>query len=117
MSLLQFFLTIICVLSISVGQILFKRAALEIEQLDGWFHMRVILIIGIASIVYGSATLMWIHVLRTIALTIAYPLIALSFIAVPVLSWWLMDEQLKPSTIIGGLVIVAGVWISSGVGR
>lgn len=117
MPILQLFLTITCVLAISTGQILFKRAALEIEHLDGWLHFRVLLIVGIAFVVYGGATLMWIHVLRTTALTIAYPLIALSFVAVPLLSWWLMDEQLKVSTIIGAIIIVLGVWVSAGVGR
>lgn len=117
MSILQLFLTLACVLAICIGQILFKRAALEIEQLDGWFHFRVLLIISMAFFVYGGATLMWIHLLRTVALTIAYPLMALSFVAVPVLSWWLIDEQLKASTVLGGIIIVIGVWVSVGVGK
>jgi drug/metabolite transporter (DMT)-like permease len=33
------------------------------------------------------------------------------------LSWWLMDEQLKPSTILGGVIIVIGVWVSVGSDR
>ncbi|MEO6823750.1 MAG: EamA family transporter [Nitrosospira sp.] len=117
MSISQLSLTLICVSAICVGQILFKRAALEIEQLNGWFHFSVLLMIGMAFFVYGGATLMWIHLLRTIALTVAYPLMALSFVAVPILSWWLMDEQLKPSTILGGVIIVIGVWVSVGSDR
>ena len=69
---------------------------------------------GIAFIVYGGATLMWIHLLRSVALTVAYPLMALSFVAVPILSWWFFDEQLKVTTILGGIIIVAGVWVSVG---
>ena len=114
MSILQLLLTLTCVSAICMVQILFKRAALEIEQLDSWFHLRVLLVMGIAFIVYGGATLMWIHLLRSVALTVAYPLMALSFVAVPILSWWFFDEQLKVTTILGGIIIVAGVWVSVG---
>ena len=114
MSFSQLLLTLLCVSAICMGQILFKRAALEIEQLDNWLHLRVLFVMGIAFIVYGGATLMWIHLLRNIALTVAYPLMALSFVAVPILSWWFFNEQLKLTTIIGGIIIVVGVWVSVG---
>jgi drug/metabolite transporter (DMT)-like permease len=39
---------------------------------------------------------------------------ALSFVAVPILSWWLFNEQLKLTSIIGGIIIVVGVWVSVG---
>src|SRR5690242_15229341 len=70
MSFSQLLLTLLCVSAICMGQILFKRAALEIEQLDNWLHLRVLLVMGIAFLVYGGATLMWIHLLRNIALTV-----------------------------------------------
>jgi drug/metabolite transporter (DMT)-like permease len=114
MSIPQLLLTLICVSAICMGQILFKRAALEIEQLDSWLHFRVLLIMGTAFAVYGGATLMWIHLLRNIALTVAYPLMALSFVAVPILSWWFFNEQLKLTTLLGGIFIAVGVWVSVG---
>lgn len=106
-------LTIACVLGISVGQILFKRAAMSLPSplsvatlvSNGWLLT--------ALVIYALATLGWILVLRKAPLALAYPLFALAFLFVPVLSHFLFAESLTWRTWVGGALILIGVWIAS----
>jgi drug/metabolite transporter (DMT)-like permease len=66
----------------------------------------------LALCIYGIATVLWIAVLRHTPLRIAYPFVGLAFLIVPVLSWFWMDEQISLNTIVGGAVILIGVWIA-----
>ena len=105
-------LTMLCVFGIAVGQILFKLAALRLSG-DGslwvrWLNPYFI----IALCVYGLATLLWIWVLRTVPLHLAYPLMALAFLFVPALSNIFLGEPFQPQTFFGGALIMLGVYIS-----
>jgi drug/metabolite transporter (DMT)-like permease len=101
------------VLAISAGQILFKLAALAMPpQASGipaaaWAYGAT----GVA--IYGLATIGWIWLLRHVPLNLAYPLMALAFVIVPVGSALILGEALAARTLIGAAVIVAGVVISS----
>lgn len=105
-------LTLLCVLGIASGQILFKKAAMHLPSnpqlmdwvLNGW------LITALA--LYGVATLLWIWVLRHAPLHIAYPFMALAFIIVPLLSYYFLGEPLTTKTFIGGALIILGVSLS-----
>lgn len=105
-------LTLLCVFGIASGQILFKKAAINLPPspllmdwiLNGW------LITALA--LYGIATLLWIWVLRHAPLHIAYPFMALAFIIVPLLSYYFLGEPLSIKTFIGGALIIAGVSLS-----
>jgi drug/metabolite transporter (DMT)-like permease len=108
----SFLQTIACVVGIAIGQILFKLAARDSAHasalgglLNGWLVA--------ALILYGGATLLWVYVLRSVPLSIAYPLFALAFVIVPVLSATFLDEPLGVSSFIGGALIIAGVYIST----
>lgn len=69
--------------------------------------------LGVLSItIYAAATLVWIHVLRTVPLTKAYPFMALSFVIVPIGSVLIFSEQVRVQYVIGTLLIVAGVVIT-----
>ena len=76
--------TILCVLGISIGQILF-----------------------------GITTLVWIWVLRHAPLHIAYPFMALAFLIVPTLGWLFLDESIRIATLVGGVLILAGITIAA----
>ncbi len=109
MNTVQLTLAIGCVVAIAVGQVLFKRLGLEIEATGTWLQPRAILILGVALAIYGGATLLWIHLLRSVELSRAYPFMALSFVLVPIMSWWLFSEQLSASYLVGTLLIVGGI--------
>lgn len=113
MKLSEILLTLTCVTGIAVGQILFKLGALALSGASDnnwqrWFNSYLI----IALCVYGIATLLWIWVLRTIPLHVAYPLMALAFLIVPTLSYAFLGEPFPLKTAIGGVLIILGVYIS-----
>ena len=106
-------LTLLCVLSISVGQILFKKASGAFSApltwqafvFNGWL---------IASLVlYGLTTLGWVWILRNVPLHLAYPFLGLAFLIVPTLAWMFLGEPLHWRTLAGGALIMAGVALAS----
>jgi drug/metabolite transporter (DMT)-like permease len=108
-------LTLLCVLLISAGQLLFSVAAGR-WRIDGWswatlsgFLSPVMLL---ALTVYGFATLLWVYVLRTVPLASAYALFSLAFLIVPVLAWLFLGEKLAVNTLVGGAIIVVGVIVA-----
>ena len=101
MSSLVIALTLVCVLAISTGQLLFKKAAqampdvLSLSALlhNGWL---------IASLVlYGVTTLGWVWILRHAPLHLAYPFMGLAFLIVPTLAWAFLGEPLGWRTLAG----------------
>ena len=110
MSFNQIILILLTVVFLSVGQLLLKMAAMDMKNIDIYSLLQPKLILALC--VYGIATILWIAVLRHTPLRIAYPFIGLAFLIVPVLSWFWMDEQISLNTIVGGAVILIGVWIA-----
>ena len=110
MSFSQIMLILLVVVLLSVGQLLFKIAAMDMKNIDISSLLQPKLILALC--VYGIATVSWIAVLRHTPLRIAYPFLGLAFLIVPVLSWFWMDEQISLNTIVGGAVILIGVWIA-----
>lgn len=105
-------LTLVCVGGIAAGQILFRLAA---ERIDGSKLLTSLLSnpwLWVALTVYGVATLLWIHVLRTAPLHRVYPLFALAFVVVPVLEHWVWQQPLRWQSWVGGFIIAVGVALS-----
>jgi drug/metabolite transporter (DMT)-like permease len=108
-------LILLCVLGISVGQILFKSAALiSTDPQFGYVDWKIVFhpytIIGVA--IYAAATLLWIWMLRVVPLNLAYPLMGLAFVIVPVMGALFLGEPFKPTMMIGGLLIAAGIYLA-----
>ncbi|CAN7577507.1 hypothetical protein LJR129_004195 [Acidovorax sp. LjRoot129] len=107
------FYTLLCVLCISIGQLLFKKAAAGLPASlsplgllqNGW------LIAALA--LYGITTLAWIWILRQAPLHLAYPFMGLAFVIVPTLAWLLLGEPIGWRTLAGGALILAGVALAS----
>lgn len=105
--------TLACVVCISIGQLLFKKAAAAVPETfsllgflsNGWLWSSLIL--------YGLTTLGWIWILRHVPLHLAYPFMGLAFLIVPTLAWMLLGEPLHWRTLAGGLLIMAGVALAS----
>lgn len=109
MSFFQILSAVLCVVAISIGQILFKWAGLQIQTEVSWFSWRVMLPVGIAAIIYGTTTLVWINLLRNVALNKAYIFMALSFVLVPLASNIIFRESVTSFYLIGTLFIVIGI--------
>jgi drug/metabolite transporter (DMT)-like permease len=106
-------ITILCVLGISLGQMLFKKAAQSIPDAATWQHWVLNGWLIAALALYGSTTLLWIWVLRHAPLHLAYPFMGLAFVVVPCLGWMFLGESIRLSTIVGGALILAGITVTA----
>jgi drug/metabolite transporter (DMT)-like permease len=110
MSKSQLVLILLTVLLLSIGQILFKLSAndLDIRLLSSFFKFKLFFALS----VYFLATILWLIVLRGISLNLAYPFASLGFVIVPVLSYFFIGEQITYNTFLGAIFIFIGIWIS-----
>jgi drug/metabolite transporter (DMT)-like permease len=113
MPLSQFVFIILTVMALSAGQILFKMAASSFEfsaagLIGGLLNIKLL----IALFVYFIATIMWLFVLKSTPLRVAYPFFALAFIVVPILAHYLLGEVISWNTFAGAGLIAIGVWVS-----
>ena len=106
-------ITLLCVLDISLGQVLFKKAALSIPTAATWQHWAFNGWLVTALALYGITTLAWIWVLRHAPLHLAYPFMGLAFLIVPCLGWWFLGEPLRLHTLLGGALILAGITVTA----
>lgn len=99
---------------LSIGQLLFKQSALQVSDQTA---MAAILKLAFsptlwaALVLYGSATIMWVLILRTVPLSLAYPFFALGFVLLPLFSWWLFGEKIGWTLVAGTGLIVCGVLV------
>lgn len=101
------------VLLMALGQLLFKATAVS-WQLHGTLLAPAPAVRLLASLaVYGVATLAWIWVLQRVPLSVAYPLVALTFVLVPMGAWWLYGESLGVRYLAGMLLIIAGIILAT----
>ena len=98
--------------SISIGQLLFKTAAVRANSAHSLFAPNVLLALGCALLMYAGATLIWIWVLRSVPLTLAYACISLSFVIVPILARIFLNEPLTARVAAGLMLIICGILIS-----
>jgi drug/metabolite transporter (DMT)-like permease len=108
-----FALTLACVFAIAAGQILFKLAARAATGGAGfpWDFLNAYFFVALA--VYGAATFLWVWLLKTLPLNVAYPFVGLAFVIVPVLGALLLNEPLDWRHLAGGALIAAGVAVAS----
>lgn len=111
MTVLSHILTLICVFAIAGGQVLFKLVGNALNETGSIWHPRVFLSFLAAMVLYGGATLLWIRLLQSTALSRLYPYLALSFVIVPLLSWLLYSEPLTFKYWVGIALILLGIYI------
>ena len=97
---------------LACGQILFKKAALAssgksllLGLLNSWML--------VALVVYGVATLLWVAILRTTPLSVAYPFAALGFVIVPIAARVMFSEPLDLRYAAGAALIVIGILLTA----
>ena len=109
----QIILLLLTVMGISSGQLLFKQGALGLDKISKPWEYLLNAHIFIGMVIYGICTVMWIYLLREVSLSKAYPLFALSFVIVPILSWLFFNESLDKTYFAGLLLIVGGVILTT----
>jgi drug/metabolite transporter (DMT)-like permease len=66
-----------------------------------------------AVFLYAVTILLWIYVLKHLPLSLAYPVTALSYVIVPIISAFVLKEDVGPTTIAGTVLILAGISLIS----
>ncbi|MDE9566245.1 hypothetical protein KKI93_19925 [Xenorhabdus bovienii] len=104
-----YFIALLCVLGIAVGQILFKLSSIELHKTGSIFSASTLAMIFAAFALYGITTIAWIWVLQKIELGKAYPLMAFAFILVPIGSYLFLGEKFNYQYFIGVFLIITGI--------
>ncbi len=97
------------VVTIAIGQVLFKYAANSIKSADYIWQIPVLMPLFVAFAIYGLSTLAWVWILQSVELSRAYPFMALAFLLVPAASYIVFGERLDARYALGILLIVGGV--------
>ncbi|WP_147269669.1 4-amino-4-deoxy-L-arabinose-phospho-UDP flippase [Rhodanobacter denitrificans] len=100
------------VLSLVIGQLLFRATAIVWASGRSLFSMPVLMRLVPSLAFYALSTLAWVWVLRTVTLKSAYPFMALAFVLVPLGAHWLFGETITPQYLVGTCLIMMGVIIT-----
>jgi multidrug transporter EmrE-like cation transporter len=66
-------------------------------------------ILGVAC--YGLSMVFWLLVISKLDLSLAYPMLGISYIGVVFASWWFLGEAISPMRWGGTLIICLGVYL------
>lgn len=97
------------------GQLMFKGAARQLPPFAELGLGRLLVVMFTTPLILGGFTsffissVLWILALRTINLSIAYPLVALSYVIIFLGSYFLFQEPLSYRHWLGALLIVGGI--------
>ncbi|MDB4797088.1 EamA family transporter [bacterium] len=109
---MTYLIALCSVFALGIGQVLFKISANSLLQNGSFFNFKTLISFFLAAVIYAATSLAWIWILQKVELVKIYPLMALAFVFVPILSYYILDESLNIYTFYGAVVIGLGVWIS-----
>jgi drug/metabolite transporter (DMT)-like permease len=104
---------LVCVLVMTMGQLLFKQVALNYNRTGAIFNWSVLGLLVIAGIFYITSTGLWVWTLRFVEISKAYPYFALGFVFIPLFGGWIFGETLTLKYVLGTLFIILGVVLTS----
>jgi len=97
---------------IAIGQVLFKLTSQRLVASEGKFYTILFdPMMILALVIYGSATLLWIYVLKTVPLSYAYSFMAMTFVLVPILAAIWLGDTITLRYAGGAACIIAGLLI------
>lgn len=113
MSLSTILLLLLFPIFMATGQALFKKAALTLPEASTIGGMLLGLATNIwlliALSIYMTATIMWVYLLRSVPLSVAFPFTALSFVIVPLFAFTMYGEPIRPLYMLGIALVIAGL--------
>lgn len=107
-----YFAAILCVVGLAVGQILFKVSANALSETGTFFALKPAAILFAAMCLYGVTSIAWVWVLQKVELGRVYPLMALAFVLVPLVSHLVFGERFQTQYFVGVGLIMAGIIIA-----
>ena len=113
MSTINFFICLLCVSLVSLGQVLIRLSAARIVANPNWLGALIAGPTLLAVCIYAGAMALWFFILTRVPLTLAFPVFGLCFILVPLLAHFLAGDPVSASTWVAGLFIMIGVSIGA----
>ena len=110
---MNYFVAVACVVSIAIGQVLFKLSAASLHRSRSIFDINTMVLLVAAFALYGVTTLAWVWVLQRMDLGRAYPLTALAFVLVPIGGYLFLGERFGLQYLFGVALIVAGIIVTT----
>ena len=101
---------IFCVLGIAGAQVFLKMCGSQVKE-NGLLSLLYFGPFYVSATMYAFLTILWIWAIQDIPLSRAYPLMAITFIAVPILSRIFFGDSLSPTYWVGTALIVAGTLV------
>ncbi len=111
MTVLHYAALIFCVLGIAGAQVFLKLCGLQVKE-NGLLSLLFFGPFYISATMYVFLTFLWIWALQDVPLSRAYPLMAITFIAVPILSKVFFGDSLSLAYWAGTSLIVAGMLLA-----
>ncbi len=99
---------------LGIGQLFFKIAAERLVIGRGWSAFAWSMVgwpMASVLLLYAVATVLWVYLLHGLALSRAYPFIALVFALVPLMSWFVFRESLDLRYGFGLALMIAGLYL------
>lgn len=112
-----YLLTILCVLGIAIGQILFKVSANSMNKTGSFFAIETLAVFFATMVLYGITSIGWVLILRKAELGKVYPFMALAFILVPLASRFFFGERFAPGYFVGTALIMSGIVVTVAASR
>lgn len=111
-------IAVVTMLLLSFGQLLLKlfatKAATAGANLAIWQReaFGFLWLGGGVFLIYAAVLGCWLYVLKSLDLNRAFAFVALTFVFVPILSHFVLQEKLSAGTAIGAALIIVGILIS-----
>jgi drug/metabolite transporter (DMT)-like permease len=110
-------LLILCSVFLSAGaQIFFKFGMKHVTArvTAGSHHATLLLalmnpLVLAGFVAYGASALIWLFVLQRTSVSLAYPFVGLGIVLTATAAWLFVGETLRPTQIVGILLVCAGV--------
>ncbi|MED4968198.1 EamA family transporter [Parageobacillus toebii] len=112
MSLVNFVLILLNTFILVTGQFLWKYGMMKTTfKLDPLSIIKILFSPFIFSglVMYGFATILWLFILSRVPLSIAYPVQSIAYVLAVFGAYFIFNEPLSPTKIIGAILIILGV--------
>ena len=96
-----------------IGQYMLKKGVLASTLVPSFESILKTLFsqfVMLGFIAYGASSIIWLFVLQKFPLSVAYPALSLTYIAIVVISFYVLKEPLTSPKIFGVFLIIAGVY-------
>ena len=116
-------LIVISVLLSVLGQLLLKMGMTQVGPLNPKGGLGDLVQVGVQVFgnlkviggfaAYGISSLFWIAVLSKVNLSLAYPMLALNYVLIPLTAWLFLGEQIPSLRWLGVGIIIIGIVVIS----